>query len=81
MAVCRWFPPRPWRCGCGSRRRVQVLEHLLGHHGQAHARLASAVDVLGDHQSPEAAALMIDLAMDRFAVMDYPIDARVGRTA
>ena len=48
------------------------VEHLLGRHDQAHARLARAVDDLDDHQSPETAALMIDLAMDRFAVMDYP---------
>ena len=48
------------------------VEHLLGHHDQAHARLARAIDDIDDHRSPEAAALMIDLAMDRFAVMDYP---------
>ena len=57
------------------------VEHLLGHHDQAHARLASAVDVLGDQQSPETAALMIDLAMDRFAVMDYPSMRQRAETA
>jgi DNA-binding CsgD family transcriptional regulator/tetratricopeptide (TPR) repeat protein len=43
----------------------------MGRHEQAHARLASAVDGLSDGGSPEAAALMIQLAMDRFAVMEY----------
>ena len=47
------------------------VEHLMGRHEQAHARLASAVDGLSDDGSPEAAALMIHLAMDRFAVMEY----------
>ncbi|MET0853340.1 MAG: AAA family ATPase [Microterricola sp.] len=57
------------------------VEHLLGHHDQAHARLARAIDDLGDHRSPEAAALMIDLAMDRFAVMDYPSMRQWAETA
>ena len=57
------------------------VEHLLGHHDQAHARLASAVDVLSDQQSPETAALMIDLAMDRFAVMDYKSMRQWAETA
>ena len=47
------------------------VEHLLGKHTQAHARLARAVDALSDDASPEATALMIDLAMDGFALMDY----------
>ena len=57
------------------------VEHLLGHHDQAHARLARAIDDLGDHRSPEEAALMIDLAMDRFAVMDYPSMRQWAETA
>ena len=47
------------------------VEHLLGRHDQAHARLARAVDSLSDHASPEAAALMIELAMDGFFLMNY----------
>jgi ATP/maltotriose-dependent transcriptional regulator MalT len=47
------------------------VEHLLGRHEQAHARLASAVDQLSEPGSPEAAALMIELAMDGFFLMDY----------
>ena len=49
------------------------IEHLLGRHDQAHARLASAVDGLRDPASPEAAALMIELAMDGFFRMDYEL--------
>jgi DNA-binding CsgD family transcriptional regulator len=48
------------------------IEHLLGHHDQAHTRLASAMEDLSDPHSPEAATLMIELAMDGFARMDYP---------
>jgi DNA-binding CsgD family transcriptional regulator/tetratricopeptide (TPR) repeat protein len=47
------------------------VEHLLGRHEQAHARLASAVDGLSDPGSSEAGALMIELAMDGFFHMDY----------
>ena len=47
------------------------VEHLLGRHEDAHARLAGAVDGLADPASPEAATLMIELAMDGFFRMDY----------
>jgi ATP/maltotriose-dependent transcriptional regulator MalT len=47
------------------------VEHLLGRHDEAHARLAGAVDGLADPGSPEAAALMVELAMDGFFRMDY----------
>jgi DNA-binding NarL/FixJ family response regulator len=47
------------------------VEHLLGRHRQAHHRLARAIDELDERGTPEAASLMIDLSMDRFAVMDY----------
>ncbi len=47
------------------------VEHLLGRHDQAHARLVGAVDGLSDPSSPEAAALAIELAMDGFFQMDY----------
>jgi ATP/maltotriose-dependent transcriptional regulator MalT len=47
------------------------VEHLLGRHEQAHVRLATAMDSLRDPASREAAALMIELAMDGFFRMDY----------
>ena len=47
------------------------VEHLLGRHEQAHARLASAMEGLRDPSSRDAAALMIELAMDGFFRMDY----------
>jgi DNA-binding CsgD family transcriptional regulator/Cdc6-like AAA superfamily ATPase len=47
------------------------VEHLLGHHEQAHARLVRAMESLADQVSPAAAELMIALAMDGFALMDY----------
>jgi ATP/maltotriose-dependent transcriptional regulator MalT len=47
------------------------VEHLLGRHEQAHARLVRAVDDLSDPDSTEAATLMIELAMDGFFRMDY----------
>jgi DNA-binding NarL/FixJ family response regulator len=47
------------------------VEHLLGRHDEAHARLVRAVDGLADPGSPEAATLMVELAMDGFFRMDY----------
>jgi DNA-binding NarL/FixJ family response regulator len=47
------------------------VEHLLGRHEQAHARLVSAMESLPDSASPSAAELMIELAMDGFHLMDY----------
>ena len=47
------------------------VEHLLGHHEEAHARLVGAVDSLFDPGSPEVATLMVELAMDGFFRMDY----------
>jgi DNA-binding CsgD family transcriptional regulator/tetratricopeptide (TPR) repeat protein len=47
------------------------VEHLLGRHDEAHARLISAVDGLSDPGSSEAATLTIELAMDGFFRMDY----------
>jgi ATP/maltotriose-dependent transcriptional regulator MalT len=47
------------------------IEHLVGRHGDAHARLVSAMESLRDPESTEAAALMIELAMDGFFLMEY----------
>jgi ATP/maltotriose-dependent transcriptional regulator MalT len=47
------------------------IEHLLGRHDEAHARLVGAMNSLRDPASPEAAALEIELAMDGFFLMDY----------
>ena len=47
------------------------VEHLLGHHEEAHARLANALNRLPDPGSPEAVALMIELAVDGFYRMEY----------
>ena len=47
------------------------VEHLLGRHDEAHARLAGAVGGLSDPGSPEAATLMVELAMDGFFRMEY----------
>src|SRR5262249_28613278 len=50
------------------RVRVTTLcagvEHLLGRHVQAHARLEDALADVGDRNSQEACALMIELAVD-----------------
>jgi tetratricopeptide (TPR) repeat protein len=49
------------------------VEHLLGRHDEAHARLARAMDSVRDPASREAAALMIELAMDGFSGMKYDV--------
>jgi ATP/maltotriose-dependent transcriptional regulator MalT len=47
------------------------VEHLLGHHVDAHGRLTSALDSLEDLRSPEAAALMVELALDGVYRMEF----------
>ena len=47
------------------------VEHLLGYHVDAHARLARALESLEDADSPEAAALMIELALDGVYRMEF----------
>ena len=48
-----------------------AVEHLLGDHEQAHARLAGALNDLADATSPEAVALMIELAGDAIFRLQY----------
>ena len=56
--------------GAATRLQLTVacagMEQLLGRHHEAHARLVAALEGLDDPASPEAAALMITLAMDAF---------------
>ncbi|HSC90510.1 MAG TPA: AAA family ATPase [Gaiellaceae bacterium] len=47
------------------------VEHLLGRHDDAHGRLVSALEGLEDAHSPEAAALMIELALDGVYRMEF----------
>jgi len=47
-------------------RTCAGLENALGRYEEAHGRLASALDGLPDHGSPEAVALMIELGVNGF---------------
>jgi ATP/maltotriose-dependent transcriptional regulator MalT len=47
------------------------VEHLLGRHEEAHARLLNTLENLEHAGSPEAVALMIELAVDGFYRMEY----------
>jgi hypothetical protein len=47
------------------------VEHLMGHHAMAHARLVSTLDRLPDQGSAEAAALLLALAADAFYRQDF----------
>jgi DNA-binding NarL/FixJ family response regulator len=47
------------------------VEHLLGRHEDAHARLHGALGALSDPGSPEAIALMLELVTDGFFRMEY----------
>src|SRR4051794_32704003 len=47
------------------------IEHLLGDHGQARARLAGALEQLPDPASPEAVALKLELAIGSLFDADY----------
>jgi DNA-binding CsgD family transcriptional regulator len=48
-----------------------AIEQLLGRHREAHARLAGTLEQLPNRNSPEAVALMLDLAVDAFWGSEY----------
>jgi DNA-binding NarL/FixJ family response regulator len=50
--------------------RCAAVEHWLGRHGEAHARLVGAWDALADEDTPEAISLQIELAIDGFYERD-----------
>jgi len=47
------------------------VEHLLGRHEEAHARLKGALEGLSDATGPDAASLMIELAGDAMFHLEY----------
>jgi DNA-binding NarL/FixJ family response regulator len=61
----------------GSELHVRVIgtcatiEHLLGRHSEAHDRLHCALARVCDRSSPEAVALMIEIAIDEYYNTDY----------
>jgi len=57
------------------------LEHLLGRHEEAHARLTRALEELPDQTSPEAAALMTEIGIDGFFRLDYAAMSEFSRRA
>ena len=61
--------PVPERVGLTAA--LSTLEHLIGRHREAHARLAAALEDLSDADSPEGVALLTELAFDGFFRMDY----------
>ena len=71
----------------GGMLRTQVatmlarVEHLLGRHEQAHARLLQALDELPEHACEHCVALMIELTMDGLHRMDYEAMREWGRRA
>jgi DNA-binding CsgD family transcriptional regulator len=56
-------------------------EHLLGLHEAAHQRLTDALADLDDPASPEAVALMLELAMDGVYTMRFPQIAELAEQA
>ena len=56
-------------------------EHLLGRHEAAHRRLTDALAELGDPASPEAVALMLELAVDGVYTMRFPQIAELAEQA
>src|SRR5438034_8981505 len=52
-------------------RACAGVEHLLGQQEQAHDRLAQALQALPESASPDAVALMIELALSEFYATDY----------
>jgi DNA-binding CsgD family transcriptional regulator len=58
-----------------------AIEHWMGRHEQAHDRLVRASEEVPDHNTAEAAALQIELAVDGFYVRDEEQTLTMGRAA
>lgn len=50
---------------------MALIEHLLGRHGEGRALLERALSELPERRSPEAAALQVELASDRYFTGDW----------
>ena len=70
-----WSRPRRSHYECGSRRRAPASSTCSAA-TRTLTRLVSAMESLRDPASPEAAALMMELAMDGFFLMEYELCAR-----
>ena len=55
-----------------------AVEHWQGRHDEAHRRLAGACEDLADRDTPEAAALQIELAVDGLYELDHEQARRDG---
>ena len=70
-----------------TERRIELIaqcaavEHWMGRHDEAHARLARAWDGLPSADTPEAAALQIELAVDGLYEMDFEQTLGMGKAA
>ena len=68
-------------------RRIELtawcaaVEHWLGRHEDAHARLLSAWEELSDHGGAESAALQIELAIDGLYSLDFDQTRTMGAGA
>ncbi len=68
-------------------RRIELttqcaaVEHWQGRHAEAHRRLAGAFEDLADRDTPQAAALQIELAVDSLYEMDHPQAVAMARDA
>ena len=61
--------------------RCAAVEHWLGRHEDAHARLVRAWEDLPDRSTPAAAALQIELAVDGLYELDFEQTVMMGRGA
>ena len=61
--------------------RCAAVEHWLGRHAEAHARLARAAEELPDDSAAEAAVLEIELAVDGLYELDFERTIAMGRRA
>ena len=61
--------------------RCAAIEHWLGRHEEAHARLARAWDELPDRSTPAAAALQLELTVDGLYELDFEQTISMGHGA
>jgi ATP/maltotriose-dependent transcriptional regulator MalT len=71
LQALEFVPPQAHGMRVRLNAICSALEHLLGRHGEARARLEATLRSLPDETGPEAVLLMLSMVRDAFYGMDY----------
>jgi ATP/maltotriose-dependent transcriptional regulator MalT len=71
IEALRLVPPDAWAARVALSSSLGSLSHMLGHHKEARTQLRATLNSLPEATSPEAAALQLELSVDRIYAADW----------